>query len=228
MQNTPETIQVCWENRNYLGRTVRFLAEEHGIRQFIDIGSGLPTRENVHEVAQRHQPDARVVYVDNDPIVLAHGRAILADNPHTTVITADVRQPAAILGAEETRQLIDFDEPVALMMISLLHCIPDEDDPFGIVATLLDALPSGSWLAASHVVSHVPAEAERFTNELKATGAEWGRARSPEEAAAMFTGLEIADPGLVEISTWREGEPADRLADPEKMIWEFGGVARKP
>ncbi|PSK99888.1 S-adenosyl methyltransferase [Murinocardiopsis flavida] len=228
MEHTPETIEVCKENRAWLGRSVEYLAREHGVRQFIDLGSGLPTVDNVHQVAQRHQPGAAVVYVDNDPIVLAHGRAILADNDDTAVITADVRTPSDILDAAEVRRLIDFDRPVALMLISLLHCIPDEDDPFGLVRTLLGALPSGSWMAASHVVSHIPEEGARFTREMKASGAEWGRARTPEEAARMFDGLEIVEPGLVEVSTWRNGEPARLPRNQAKTVWEYGGVARKP
>ena len=141
------------ENRKFLARVVRYLAEEVGIRQFLDIGTGLPTADNTHEVAQAVAPTARVVYVDNDPLVLAHARALLTSSPEgrTAYIHADLRDPVAILNDPVTREVLDFDQPIALMLIAILHMIPDEEKPAEIMATLLDALPSGSFVVASHI-----------------------------------------------------------------------------
>src|SRR5258707_2823988 len=143
------THDIVWENRRFLQRATRWLADS-GVDQFLDVGTGLPTQGNVHEIAQHVNPDARVVYVDNDPIVLAHGRALLATNQTTTVITADVRSPREILDHPGTRALIDFSRPVALLVIALMHFITDEDDPAGLLATLVDGLAPGSYLALSH------------------------------------------------------------------------------
>ena len=141
------------ENRKFLARVVRYLAGEVGIRQFLDIGTGLPTADNMHEVAQAVAPSARVVYVDNDPLVLAHARALLTSSPEgrTAYIHADLRDPAAILNDPVTREVLDFTQPIALMLIAILHMIPDEEKPAEIVATLLDALPPGSYVVASHI-----------------------------------------------------------------------------
>src|SRR3984885_10368412 len=147
------------ENRKFLARVVRYLAGEAGIRQFLDIGTGLPTEDNVHEVAQSVAPSARVVYADNDPLVLAHARALLTSSPEgrTAYIHADLRDPASILNDPVTREVLDFTQPVALMLIAILHMIPDDEKPAEIVATLTAALPPGSYLVASHLVTdHAP------------------------------------------------------------------------
>jgi hypothetical protein len=156
----PEARIGARENRAFLGRAVRYLAGEVGIRQFLDIGTGLPTTNNVHEVAQAVAPTSHVVYADNDPMVLAHARALLASAPEgrTAYIHADLRDPAAILADPVTRDVLDFSQPIALMLVAVLHFIPDEDKPAEIIATLLDALPPGSYLIASHASGeHHPA-----------------------------------------------------------------------
>ncbi|GAA3739432.1 hypothetical protein HDA32_002779 [Spinactinospora alkalitolerans] len=234
----PGTIALARANRAYLVRAVDHVAREAGVRQFLDLGSGLPTADNTHQIAQRTHSGASVVYIDNDPIVLAHGRAILADNPTTSVATADLCDVDAVLGAEDTQRLIDFDQPVCVMLVSLLHCIPDDADPFGIVRGYFDRLPSGSHLVYSHIVSDDEKAAREFTDRVLSFGTTWGRVRSPEEAARAFTGLELVTPDAagrhpavpVECSTWRNGDasPEPRPADLDVKLWEHAGVAVKP
>ncbi|WP_460856823.1 SAM-dependent methyltransferase [Nocardiopsis coralliicola] len=230
----PGTIQLSKDNRAYLSRGVRHVAES-GVRQFIDLGSGLPTVENTHQVAQSVRSDARVVYVDIDPIVLAHGRALLTDSPNTTVITADLRDVDTVLGDAGTQELIDFDEPVCIMLVSLLHCIPDRDDPFGLLRRYFSHLAPGSALVSSHLTSADPEFARVFTQQCLDSGMDWGRVRSPEECEEAFDGLEIVSPSLdgsagpvlVDCPTWRNPghPPAER---PEKKLWEHSGVGFKP
>src|SRR5579875_616668 len=217
------------ENRAFHGRAVRYLAAEAGIRQFLDIGTGLPSANNVHEVAQAIAPESRVVYVDNDPVVLAHARALLASHPHgrTAYIEADLREPEKILTDPVTRATLDFSEPIALMLVSILHFIPDEDGPRRIVTALLDALPSGSYLAASH------ATAEHNPGELAGAGRVYsdaglrGALRTAEEFADLaFAGLELVEPGLVLVSDWRP-EPGSLRPQPAEVSM-YGAVARKP
>jgi hypothetical protein len=233
----PEIFQFCHDNRRFLARAVEYVAGR-GVDQFLDLGAGLPTVDNTHQVAQRARPGARVVYVDNDPIVLAHGRAILAENPDTTVITADLRDTDAVLDHPDTTRLLDLDRPVCVMLVSLLHCIPDADDPFGIVRRLMDRLPSGSAVIFSHIVSDDPEAGEWLTQRVLAAGTEWGRVRSPEEVAATAEGLDLVSPSaddggtpiLVDCATWRVPgtTPLARPADPEQRMWEHAGVAVKP
>lgn len=233
---SPGLLSQAQVNRAFLARSVDYVARA-GVRQFLDLGSGLPTAENTHEIVQRVHPDASVVYVDNDPIVLAHGRAILADNPHTSVTTADMTNVDEVMTAEATRNLIDFSQPVCLMLVGLLHCIPDEHDPFGAVRAYLDHLPPGSWLVYSTFVSDDPTTAREFTEAVHSMGTPWGRVRSPEEAAAVFDSVELASPSTddtfapvpVECSTWRSGDrvPEPRPSVPEITIWEHAGVAVK-
>jgi hypothetical protein len=212
-------------NRAFLARTVRFLAGEAGIRQFLDIGTGIPSANNTHEVAQAVAPAARIVYVDNDPIVLTHARALLASDPAgaTDYIDADLRNPQQILaGAGE---LLDFGRPVALMLMAVLQHLDEEDAPYQIVKTLLDALPSGSYLALSHPAKDIDAEAmARMVESLNQMMAEKVTLRDRPAVARFFDGLELAEPGLVQASKWRpisESEAASPAA-----LW--GGVARKP
>lgn len=223
LAESPDAFQIAIENRAFLTRVVHALAADHGIRQFIDLGSGLPTQNNVHQVAQRIAPASRVVYVDNDPVVLAHGRALLVDNEQTTVITADMRDPDGILGHPQVRSLIDFDEPTAILFISVLHCLPDEADPAALVRRLTDALPADSFLALSHIVSTDPIAARTFTESMRAT-TDWGRVRTPDEVRGYVDHLEVAEPGLVDANVWRNANPAGGT----KKIWEIGGIARKP
>jgi hypothetical protein len=221
----PGTRQMAVNNRRFLHRAVRHAAEREGVRQFLDHGSGLPTQENVHQIAQRADPSARVVYVDNDPVVLAHARALLADRDRTTVITADLRRVEEVLGHPDVKRLIDFAEPVAALFVSVLHCIPDSDDPGGLVRRVADRLAPGSLVVLSHLVADDGRMRRRLTEFLHgATGGNWGRVRRPDEIASWFDGLEVLDPGLVEVSAWRP-DPGDVPQAGTEWI-EFGGVAR--
>jgi hypothetical protein len=237
VDGAPEMVRVARENRAFLGRAVDFLAEEAGVRQFIDNGSGLPTARNVHQVAQEANSDARVVYVDNDPAVLAYGRALLAENGNTTVLQADMAAPEEILQAPRTRELIDFDQPVAVLYVSVLHCLPDEAGPGDAVRRLLDAVPSCSYLLLSHIVSD-DRQAADYLTEFMTSRSSWGRVRTPEEASRYFDGLELVEPGLVDVAEWRADADAiafdshfqdagDRPVE-DKKLWELGGIGRKP
>ncbi|MGW3349346.1 SAM-dependent methyltransferase [Nonomuraea rubra] len=229
----PDAPEAALANREFLRRTVRYLAAEAGIRQFLDVGSGLPTQGNVHEVAQAVTPGAHVVYVDHDPIVLAHGRALLAVDETTTIIDADVREPEKILDDPRTRALIDLGEPVGLLLFAILHHLKDEEDPAGLAARLLRPLPSGSHVVISHFhnpmeahpeVSEQAFTAEKLFNEHLGTG----RWRTREEILAFFDGLELLEPGLVPLPEWRP-ETGDHQAAPGITYHTFvGGVARKP
>ncbi|MFD0686760.1 SAM-dependent methyltransferase [Actinomadura fibrosa] len=221
----PEIYDVAAYNREILGRGVRFLAGEAGLRQFLDLGSGLPTVQNTHQVAQAVAPDARVVYVDNDPIVLAHGRALLAENANTTVVTADIREPEEILAHAEVRRLIDFDRPVGVMLVGILHHLHDDEGPQRIVETLMDAVPSGSHLFVTSFCasSQEAVDAERKYLSLLGTG----RFRTPEEITAYFDGLELLEPGVVPLPLWRpEGDVPAELTVGHRLM--YGGIARKP
>jgi trans-aconitate methyltransferase len=212
-------------NRAFLARAVRFLAGEAGVRQFLDIGTGIPAADNTHQVAQAAAPDARIVYVDNDPIVLAHARALLASGPEgaTQYVHGDLREPTATLG--EAAQTLDFTQPIALMLLGILHLIQDSEDPYRIVAELMAALPPGSYLAISHPASDTDpaaqAEAQKRYNERVSTPQ---TLRTRDEVARFFTGLDLVPPGLVYVHTWRP-DPAD--AAPAGVTSAYGGVARK-
>jgi hypothetical protein len=215
------------ENRAFLGRAVRYLAAEAGIRQFLDIGSGLPTTNNVHEVAQAMAPSSRVAYVDNDPMVLAHARALLVSAPggRTAYIQADAREPSKLLSNPVIREVLDFSQPVALMLVAVLHFIPDADKPAEILTTLLDALPSGSYLVASHSTGeHDPA---RFAAAGRAYGSKVRTQirDSGEFARLAFSGLEFVPPGVVLVSEWHPDTDEPRPTPAEVNC--YGGVARK-
>ncbi|WP_018658069.1 SAM-dependent methyltransferase [Actinomadura flavalba] len=223
----PELRAIAVHNREMLHRVVAHLAAEEGIRQFLDLGSGLPTARNTHEVAQEAAPDARVVYVDIDPIVLAHGRAILADNAGTRVVTADLRDPRAVLDHPDVRALIDFEQPVCVLLAGILHHLSDDEDPGGIVAALRDAVPSGSFFFITNFtrLGDAPESVELERQLLAQLGT--GRVRTPAELAAFFDGLEILAPGLVPLPLWR---PAATIIDASTVDVRFmtGGVGRKP
>ncbi|MCK9904798.1 SAM-dependent methyltransferase [Frankia sp. Cpl3] len=220
----PDGREAAIYNRAVLGRGVRYLAEQ-GIRQFIDLGSGLPTARNTHQVAQEIIPEARVIYVDNDPIVLAHGRALLAENRYTTVITADVRQPEEILSHPDLRSLIDFDQPVGLLMLGIIHHLNDEEDPDGLVARYRNAVTAGSYLFLTHFVDHGTQTDDLQKAILTDLGT--GRFRTLEEITAYFDGLELVEPGVVYNPLWRpDGPPPETLRLTEKLIG--GGIGRKP
>jgi hypothetical protein len=222
----PGTRGLAINNRNYLVRVVRTLATDYGVRQFIDIGTGLPTRNNVHQVAREAHPDARVVYVDKDPIVSVHARALIPGDGSTVFLLEDVMHTEEILNHPDTRRLIDFDQPVAALYISFLHQIPDRDDPAGLVRTMMSRLAPGSFVAMSHLVSADPELRSRLTDlMLNATEGNWGRVRTRPEVDRYFAGLEVIPPGLVEITTWR---PESTAAEEQTYDWiEYGGVARK-
>ena len=216
---------ACKANRTFMGRAVRFLAG-HGIRQFLDVGSGIPTAGNVHEVAQSVVPDARVVYVDHDPVAVAEGRKLLAANDQAAVIQADIRDPGAILSDPAVGRLIDFREPVAIMLVAILHFVTDADDPDGIVGYLRDAAAPGSYLVLSHVTSQgkeaLAAAAARVYNGRAADG----QARSREQIEGLFGRWELAEPGLVYAPQWRPDLPGNVPDHPERF-WFLAGVARK-
>ncbi|MFB8774579.1 SAM-dependent methyltransferase [Streptomyces broussonetiae] len=222
----PSTRRLALNNRRFLQRVVRTLAEEHGIRQFLDHGSGLPTQDNVHQVAQRVDPESRVVYVDNDPMVLVHGRALLEQDERTAVIHADMRETEGILAHPDTQRLIDFSQPVAVLFNSVFHCIPDSDTdgPLAVAARVRERLVPGSAMVMCQLVSEDP-EVRAFVTDFmdKATQGHWGRVRQEKDVATLFEGLEILEPGLVEVSTWRpDTEVAPRQLTREWI--EFGGV----
>ena len=208
------------ENRLFLGRTVRYLAAEAGIRQFLDIGSGLPTTANVHEIAQAVAPACRVVYVDNDPMVLVHGRALLTSAPEgdTAYIQADLKSPLDILSSPIVRSVLDFDKPIALMLIAVLHFLQDEDKPGVILSTLLDALPSGSYLAASHLTAeHEPDGLAAGQRLYRKAGIPMQIRDADEFASLAFSGLELVPPGVVLVSEWRPDSNA-ATADPGRGV----------
>lgn len=217
------------ENRRFLGRVVRYLAVEAGVTQFLDIGSGLPTTKNVHEIAQAVNPTSRVVYVDNDSMVLAHARALLASAPEgrTAYIQADLRSPLDILNSPVTRSVLDFSKPVALMLVAVLHFLAEEDKPEAVLSTLLDALPSGSYLAASHVtMEHDPVGVGGGQRAYREAGLSMNVRDADEFAALTFPGLELVPPGVVLVSEWRPDTQAPRPIPAEVSF--YGGVARKP
>jgi SAM-dependent methyltransferase len=223
----PSTKALALNNRQFLRRVVRRLAHDYGIRQFIDHGSGLPTQDNVHEVAQRVDPASRVVYVDNDPIVLAHGRALLEENDNTVVIQADMRDTDGIFGHPEITRLIDLDQPAAALFVSVMHCIPDSDDPAALVRRVADRLAPGSFLVVCQLVSEDAATRKFVTDFMEtATHGNWGRVRQEHEVLPYFDGLEILEPGLVEVSAWRPDSDLGPKQLTQEWI-EYGGVGRK-
>jgi S-adenosyl methyltransferase len=218
----PATVYAAQTNRAFLGRVVRFLAGEAGIRQFLDIGTGIPTANNTHQVAQAVAPQSRVVYVDNDPVVLAHARALLTSSPAgaTAYIDADLRDPAKILA--QAARTLDFSQPVAIMLIALLHVIGDGDDPHASVARLVSAVPSGSYLALSHVASDIePDKVADAMGRLSRLGRQEGRPRTHAEVTRFFGDMDLVEPGLVQVPQWRPDTP------PERSVAMWGGVARK-
>jgi len=229
LQSNPAIRVAARENRAFLGRVVRYLAEEAGVRQFLDIGTGLPTANNVHEVAQAVAPASHVVYVDNDPLVLMHARALLNSAPagRTAYIHADLRKPREILDNPATREVLDLSRPTALIMLATLHLIQDEDRPAEIIATLIDALPSGSFFAASHITMEHAGEAiDAGQRTMRDSGISAQARDSGQFGRLAFSGLELVPPGVVLVSEWRATGESLRPA-PEEVNC-YGGVARKP
>jgi hypothetical protein len=221
----PDLAPSARANREFLGRAVRFLAADAGIRQFLDIGTGIPAAGNTHEVAQAAAPESRVVYVDYDPIVLAHARALLDSHEAgaTEYIEADLRDTGAIL--DEAARLLDFTRPVAVTLISILHAIPDDDDPRAIVATLLGAVPPGSYLAISHMGSDLMApETLQATDEVwKNRSQQQYTPRTRAQVARFFDGTDLVDPGLVPVEEWRPRPETDAH---RSIMWSALGRKR--
>lgn len=225
LEAAPELREIARQNRQFLRRTVRTLAGL-GIRQFLDVGTGIPTQGNTHEVAQSVMPEARVAYVDNDPIVLSHSKALLAGTTEgrIAVIQEDLRRPAAILNNPEVRDILDFAEPMAIMLVSVLQFIPDSDDPAAIVARLCAGAVPGSYLVISHPTNDFRAEAVKQVQASYNQAKVSATARSKAQIARFFGDLELLDPGLVRIPLWRpEWPPAP---NPDR-IWMYGGVGVK-
>jgi hypothetical protein len=225
----PTVKQAALENRKFLQRAVGFLAGEAGIRQFLDIGTGLPTVDNTHEVAQRIAPQSRIVYVDNDPLVMAHARALLTSSAEGkgAYIERDLREPGSILDAPELHSTLDIRQPVGLMLVAILHFVRDFEDPYGIVARIVDALPSGSYVVMSHgTYDGVPAATVERLEQANAASGGQSRPRSRDEFAQFFTGLELVDPGIVPVGEWRQS-PDTRPPDPDDICM-YGAVARIP
>ncbi|MFI7598273.1 SAM-dependent methyltransferase [Actinoplanes sp. NPDC049681] len=225
----PQIRTAAIENRRFLQRAVRWLVTEAGIRQFLDIGTGIPTADNTHEVAQHHAPDSRVVYVDNDPIVLTHARALLTSQPlgRTEYIDADLRHPGSILDDPVLKTSLDLTEPVALLLVAVLHFLTEHDDPYRVVTTLLDRLPPGSYLVLSHAsLELLPPD----TAEALISGDIPGRgdftSRTHQQVERFFDGLDLVAPGLVVASQWR---PDPSSTPPLKWhVAAYAGVGRKP
>ncbi|MEU6053139.1 SAM-dependent methyltransferase [Streptomyces xanthochromogenes] len=225
----PSMKALALNNRAFLRRVVHYLAAQRGIDQFIDHGSGLPTRDNVHQIAQRVCRDASVLYVDNDPIVSAHGRALLEGNPNTSVLQADFRDTDLIFDQARSRGLIDFSRPVAALFVSVLHCIPDADDPAGLVRQVAQRLVPGSFLVVCQLVSDNEEIRKSVSSFMdRATEHRWGRVRERREVASYLDPFEVVSPpGLVEVSGWM---PDNDLIRPQRTFeWEeWGGVAEIP
>src|SRR5580700_3984465 len=212
----PNAREAARANRAFLGRAVRFLSHA-GIRQFLDIGSGIPTQGNVHEVAQQADPGARVVYVDVDPVAVAHSKALLNGNQNAAIIQADLREPERILGHADTRRLIDPDQPTGLLLVSILHFIADAEDPWHLVATLRDVLAPGSYLVISHGTNEdrpdVASAIEKVYNRSVATAL---HVRSRQDILRFFDGFGVVDPGLVYIPEWRPEQGDDLPQHPSR------------
>ncbi|SEM22894.1 SAM-dependent methyltransferase [Streptacidiphilus jiangxiensis] len=226
----PQVHLGVQQQRAVLRRVVDHLVRVEGLRQLVDIGSGLPTAENVHQVAQRIAPDTHVVYVDNDATVLAHARALLADNKQTVVTDGDLRRPAELLADPTLRAHIDLDQPVGLLLCGILHYVLDEEDPYGLVRGLVDALPSGSYVFVHHLTTAGP-EVDADTAEAEAAlrqGVGRGQFRTRDEVAAFLSGLDLLDPGVVGVAEWRPDADTPSPADHPVLRLAAVGVARKP
>jgi hypothetical protein len=228
MEAIPTMRTMAAANRAFLSRAVRYLAEEAGIRQFLDIGTGIPTSPNVHEVAQAVAPDSRVVYVDNDPIVLAHARALLTSQEagETSFIGADLQQPKSILDHPTLTSTLDLSQPVAVMLVAVLMYFRDTDNPnpFEMVATLLEAMPPGSYLAITHPTADFNAEAMGGAVAAAERSGVTLVPRNQAETEEFFAGLDVVDPGVTPVLSWRPDKPPD---DPRSAYY-WAGIARKP
>jgi len=229
----PELTDAAWANRGFHQRAARWMAAEHGIRQFIDLGSGLPTQGNTHEAVSQVAPGARVVYVDLDPMVLAHARALLTGTDATTVIQADLRDPAVVLGHPELRALIDCSQPAGLLMTAVLHFVADESDPCGLVAQYTSQLAPGSYVALSHATAdRLPPQAVQAMYDTYSRATEKIHLRSKADFERLFGGLELvapfdgANPGVTFVGKWGAEDPGAADSDGSRVL--YSGVARRP
>jgi hypothetical protein len=221
----PDLAASVQTARAFLGRAIRFLAAERGIRQFLDLGTGMPSASSTHEVAQGVAPESRVVYVANDPMVLAHARALLTSSHEgrCAYVDADIRDPEKILNT--AAEVLDLTEPVAVLLQAVLPFVPDDDDPHGIVRRLMIALPAGSYLVVSHLAADIQAAAmANMASRLNELMAQRVKPRSKAEVTAFFDGLEMVEPGVIRCPEWRPDRPEDAAG--KSTMW--GGVAQKP
>ncbi|GGS41067.1 SAM-dependent methyltransferase [Streptomyces griseoviridis] len=223
MRRAPEVREGVLANRRFMRRAVEHVVAEGGIRQILDIGTGLPTEPNVHQIARAVAPDTRVVYVDNDPIVSTHSMALL-DEPDTAVVLADLRDPRAILDHPEVRRLIDFDQPLALLLVAVVHFVSDTEDPDGILATLRDALPAGSYLVLSHATGDVHEDHREDAAAVYDKASATMNLRPHARVLDLFGDFSLIEPGLVRVTDWRPEEPPRPDAP---LIGMYGGVGRK-
>jgi hypothetical protein len=221
----PELPDILRANRSFLRRAVRHLVGQ-GVTQFLDLGSGIPTVGNVHEIAWKANPLCRIVYVDVDPVAASHSRNILAGNDQAAAIQGDLRRPQDVLADPETKRLLDFSQPIAVLMFAVLHFVPDEDDPAGVIRTYLDAMVPGSHLALSHasLEGPEPQKAEEATQQFRRSVTDFSM-RTRAEITHLFDGLELLEPGVVYLPEWRP-DPGDEIGDPRRTS-TFAGVARK-
>jgi O-methyltransferase involved in polyketide biosynthesis len=225
LEALPEGIAVVRQNRAFLRRVVRFLAGEAKIRQFLDLGSGLPTMQNVHEVAQEVNPEARVAYADHDPVVLAHARALLEVNPNVRAVNADLRYPRRLLDSPDLREFLDPSRPVAVLLVSVLHFLPAEEVK-RVVGEVLEAVPAGSYLVVSHGTSdNITDDSAAGLSEAYAGSAAGGTTPRPRgQILEFFEGWDLVEPGLAGIEFWRPEQPVSA----DRPVYYYGGVARKP
>ena len=223
----PDIAATMRDNRAFIGRAVRHIAAA-GVRQFLDLGGGLPTQTNVHEMAKRVAPDARVVYVDNDPVVWSHGQALLAHGEQVAMVHADLREPAAVLGHPEVLELIDLTRPVALVCAAVLHFVPDSDEPHRVIAEYRDRLAAGSCLAISHGSTGLTEDHDQVvdgvTSVFRQASAQL-HVRSRADVRRFFDGFDMIEPGLVWINEWRPDPGVPAAGQPRSLL---GGVGRKP
>jgi SAM-dependent methyltransferase len=227
----PEASQLAWDNRAFLIRVTRFMASQTGVTQYLDCGSGLPTAENTHQVAQRMQPDSRVVYIDNDPVVLAHGRALLEENDQTHFVSADIFKPADVINNEVVRKHLDFSQPIALFQLGTIHHYAGERSPESIMQEYIDALAPGSYVAISHFLDPETDEhselARRMEDVFLHSPMGTGLFRTHSAIMSMFPGLDMVDPGLVRCVDWWPDGPRIKDLDPVQYCIA-GAVGRKP
>lgn len=220
----PEVKRFVIMNRAFMRRAVLFMVEQ-GIRQFLDLGSGIPTVGNVHEIAQAADPSAKVVYVDNEHVAVAHSQLLLEKNDNAVMVHADIAKPGLVLSDPATRQVLDFDQPIGILAITIAHYVLDDQDPLGVFAAYRDAVPSGSYLAMTHLTDDFTQVSE-ITEAMK-TSQNSVVARSSAEVAALFGDFEMVEPGLVTTSQWRPERSADLPADAAVHDGLYAGVARK-